>query len=134
VVRYRVARYPQELAPALKRTLGRGNKQGGGVKITEREIKRTVLTIQERFEAFDKEHPEVYAYLVALAFELYRKGFHHYGLRCPWERMRWHFQVTKKLGEEFKLNDHFPSRYARKIMTQYPELDGLFEIRKLRAA
>jgi len=90
-------------------------------------------SIQERWEEYDATHPEVYQYLVFLTFEAYRKGFRHYGVRAMWERMRWHFQVEKDLGEDFKLNDHFPSRYARKIMAEYPELDGFFELRTLRA-
>ena len=45
----------------------------------------------------------------------------------------WHFQVEKDLGADFKLNDHFHSRYARTIMKQYPELEGFFELRELRA-
>ena len=94
-----------------------------------------LLTIQERFEDFHKRHPEVYAYLVALCFELKRRGFRHYGVRPLYERARWHFQVEKDLGEEFKLNDHYISRYARLIVAQYPEEFGeLFELRRLRAA
>lgn len=92
-----------------------------------------LLTIQERFEDFHKRHPEVYAYLVALCFELRRRGFHHYGMRAIYERARWHFQVEKDLGEEFKLNDHYHSRYARLIMANYPEeLGDFFELRELK--
>lgn len=90
-------------------------------------------TIQERFEDFHGRHPEVYAYLVALCFELQRRGFRHYGVRSLWERARWHFQVEKDLGEEFKLNDHYHSRYARLIMSKHPELNGFFELRELRS-
>jgi hypothetical protein len=91
-------------------------------------------TIQERFEEFHETHPEVYAYLLALCLELRRKGFKRYGIRSLWERVRWHFQVEKELGADFKLNDHFHSRYARKIVQNHPELDGFFELRELRAA
>ena len=91
-------------------------------------------TIQERFEEFHKAHPEVYAYLLALCIELRGKGFKRYGIRSLWERVRWHFQVEKELGADFKLNDHFHSRYARKIVQNHPELDGFFELRELRAA
>ena len=31
-------------------------------------------TIQERFEEFHREHPEVYTYLVSLASEVHRRG------------------------------------------------------------
>jgi hypothetical protein len=91
-------------------------------------------TIQERFEEFHETHPEVYAYLLALCLELRGKGFKRYGIRSLWERVRWHFQVEKELGADFKLNDHFHSRYARKIVQNHPELHGFFELRELRAA
>lgn len=94
----------------------------------------THQTIQERFDIFHASHPDVYAYLVALAFEVKRKGFRRYGIRPLCERVRWHFQIEKDMGEDFKINDHYLSRYARKLMEEHPELDGLFELRELKAA
>jgi hypothetical protein len=91
------------------------------------------LSIQERFESFDAAHPEVYGYLLSLCFDLRRRGWQHYGIKSLWERTRWHFQVEKDLGEEFKLNNNYHSRYARKIIAQYPEFEGFFELRELRA-
>lgn len=89
--------------------------------------------IQEAFEAFDRAHPEVYEYLVRLAFEAYDRGFRHYGIGALWERMRWHFQIEKGMDEEFKLNNNFRSRYARKIIAEHPVLEDFFELRCLRA-
>ena len=91
-------------------------------------------TIQEAFERFHNEHPEVETYLIALAYEVQRKGYRRYGIGALWERLRWHFQIEVGLGEDFKLNNNFRSRYARKIMQERPDLDGFFEIRELRAA
>lgn len=90
-------------------------------------------SIQEAFEEFDRAHPEVYEYLVRLAFEVYRRGFRHYGIGALWERMRWHFQIEKDMDEEFKLNNNFRSRYVRKIIAEHPELEDFFELRCLRA-
>jgi hypothetical protein len=90
------------------------------------------LTIQERFERFHQRHPEVFAYLVALCYELRRRGFQHYGIRPLWERARWHFQVEKEQGADFKLNDNYCSRYARFLMKQFPDLNGFFELRELK--
>jgi hypothetical protein len=91
-------------------------------------------TIQERFEEFHAAHPEVYTYLLALAREVRHKGYKRYGIGALWERLRWHFQIEEALGEDFKLNNDFRSRYARKLMQEQPELDGFFEIRELQAA
>jgi hypothetical protein len=90
------------------------------------------LTIQERFEDFHSKHPEVMAYLVALCYELRRRGFQKYGIKSMWERARWHFQVEKDLGVEFKLNNNFHSRFARLILAEHPELEGFFELRELK--
>lgn len=91
------------------------------------------VSIQEAFEEFHREHPEVYSYLLALAFELQMKGWVHYGIGALWERMRWHFKVEHD-QEDFKLNNNFRSRYARKMMAEHPALEGFFELRELKAA
>lgn len=49
-----------------------------------------------------------------------------------WEVMRWQMFLATKDPSGFKLNDHYTSRYARLIMKQEPDLDGLFELRALR--
>lgn len=90
-------------------------------------------SIQVRFEQFNVEHPEVYAYLLNLCYEVRGRGFQRYGIRSLWERVRWHFQVEKQMGADFKLNDHFHSRYARKLIEDHPELEGFFELRRLSA-
>jgi hypothetical protein len=90
-------------------------------------------SIQQAFEEFHAAHPEVYEYLVRLAFEAYQRGYRHYGIGALWERMRWHFQIEQNMDEEFKLNNNYRSRYARKIIAQHPELEDFFELRTLRA-
>ncbi len=90
-------------------------------------------TIQERFEEYDRLHPEVFAYMLTVALRVKTKGFRKFSIRTIWEQMRWYFQIEKDEGAEFKLNDHFHSRYARKLMAEYPEFEGFFEIRELRS-
>jgi len=90
-------------------------------------------TIQEGFERFHKEHPEVYDYLVYLCRELQSRGFRHYGIGALWERMRWHFAIDQNRGEDFKLNNNYRSLYARLIVSEHPDLDGFFEFRVLKA-
>ena len=89
-------------------------------------------TIQERFEDFHRRCPQVYRELVRFALEAKRHG-RRVGIRMIWERMRWYFYVERLDDEDYKLNDHYTSRYARLIDHQEPELNGFFELRKLRA-
>lgn len=90
------------------------------------------LTIQERFEEFHERHPEVYASLVQFTREAVKRGKRRIGIRLIWERVRWYVEIEQG-DAEFKLNDHFHSRYARLIQQQEPDLYGVFETRKLKA-
>ena len=93
-------------------------------------------SIQERFERFHEQHPEVYDYLVKTARELHSRGRTHFGIRALWERARWYFtfEYNPCKAEDYKFNDHFHSRYARLIMQREPDLKGLFEQRRIRTA
>lgn len=88
--------------------------------------------IQERFENFHKANPDVYTKLVALARQVKATGRSKYGIETLFSRLRWHFEI-ETTGDQFKLNDHFTSRYARLIMEQEPDLKGFFNTRFLTA-
>ena len=93
------------------------------------------LTIQERFERFDRENPMVWKTLVRLAFQAKQAGAKKLGIRTLWEVMRWEIFIKTRDPSGLKLNDHYPSRYVRKLVREYPEEfgDGFFELRTLRA-
>lgn len=91
------------------------------------------MSIQSKFEDFDHAHPEVYAKIVEFARLARQRGFARYGIGSVWERMRWHFNFEQRTSDDFKLNNNFRSRYARKIMDSEPDLEGFFSTRKLRA-
>lgn len=90
-------------------------------------------TIQQRFEAFHAQHPEVYDKLVDLARMVRRRGLSHYSVYALYNRVRWHFTIERDMGEDFKLNNNYQPYYARLIMAEHPDLAGLFELRELRA-
>jgi hypothetical protein len=62
-----------------------------------------------------------------------RAGRERYGIKSIYERLRWHMNVETTGSEEFKLNDHYTSRYARLLMENEPDLKGFFETRTLRS-
>ena len=96
---------------------------------------REERNIQQRFLDFHEAHPEVLEYLLRLVAQVKAAGFDKYAIRPLWERARWHFYFERRLPrEEFKMNDHYHSRYARLIMKEHQELDGFFETRELRAS
>jgi len=89
--------------------------------------------IQRRFEAFHAANPHVYRLIVHRAREARAAGVQRVGMAAIFERIRWDRMIsTGGHGIPFKLNDHFTSRYARLVMEQEPDLDGLFEVRELR--
>jgi hypothetical protein len=91
-------------------------------------------TIQTRFEAFDKENPKLWEYIKRYALEVKRRGLIHYGIAAIIERARWELNVTISVldGEDFKINNNYRSRYARKLMAEVPDLVGFFRVRDLR--
>ena len=90
--------------------------------------------IERRFYEFHGENPQVYDELVRLARRAHQFGHHRIGIRMLWEVMRWNLTIEVDQGDdEFKLNDHYTSRYARMIMDRNSDLDGMFELRTLRS-
>lgn len=90
-------------------------------------------SIEEDFWAFHMANPQVYAGLVRLAREWRaRRGSQRVGMKMLFEVLRWHVALTTQ-GDVFKLNNNYTSYYARLIMDREPDLDGVFEIRRLHA-
>ena len=90
-------------------------------------------SIQEKFEKFHQENPDVYRLLVKLARQVKASGRRHYGIGALFEQVRWHYAIERKGQDgEFKLANDLRSRYSRLIMAQEPDLAGFFDTRQLR--
>ncbi|MCL6443143.1 MAG: hypothetical protein K6T83_06765 [Alicyclobacillus sp.] len=92
------------------------------------------MSLDEKFRQYHEDNPHVYATLVRLAREMKAKGYTHIGIGMIWETMRYQMLLTTHDPEGWKLNNNYRSRYARLIMQQEPDLDGIFEIRELRSS
>lgn len=55
-------------------------------------------------------------------------GFKHYSADAILHRIRWHFQVERRL-REFKCNNNWTAVLARWFMQRHPEHEGFFETR-----
>ena len=91
-------------------------------------------SIDARFAAFDEAHPEVWALFVQFAVELRERGNTRNSADAILHRIRWHYAVNEQRDEGFKINDHFSSRYARKLMETDARFKDFFETRRLRVA
>lgn len=93
------------------------------------------VTIQQRFEQFHADNPQVYSILERLARVWINKSGRKLGIRTLWERMRWEVVLhTHDANGDFKLNDHYTSRYVRLLIADHPEWEPFFELRRLRAS
>jgi hypothetical protein len=86
--------------------------------------------LREQFLQFDREHPEVYQYVVKFTFDRINRGFKQYSVYAVIEQVRWHLARVGGDGlNEFKINNNFRPFYARKFMNEHPEFEGFFETR-----
>lgn len=87
------------------------------------------LTIAEQFEKFHEDNPEVYATLVRLAREWIRKtGRRHLGIGQLTERARWEIAMATS-DPDYKINNNYRAYYARLMMAENRDLDGIFNLR-----
>jgi len=89
-------------------------------------------TIQDEFEAFHELNPHVMRRLVQMARQAKDRGHHRLGIGMLFEVLRWESMIDTTSSHGFKLNNDLRSRYARRIMEDHPDLDGVFETRRLR--
>jgi hypothetical protein len=89
-------------------------------------------TIDARFESFHRLNPWVYDALVTLTRDLTRRGHDRIGIAMLFEVLRWQYLRTT-VGDPFKLNNDYRSRYSRLIMATEPDLADVFETRRMTA-
>lgn len=87
-------------------------------------------TIEEAFWRFHGQNPHVYDQLVRLARQAVRRGATHLGIGMLFEVLRWRHTLATG-GDEFRLNNNYRSYYARLIMMNERDLEGVFETRRL---
>lgn len=90
-------------------------------------------SIQDRWEEYKRQNPELFERFVEEALALKRSGVKRCGAKLIFEHMRYErLRLTKENG--YALNNDFTSRAAIDAVKAYPELEGFFEHRELRAA
>jgi hypothetical protein len=86
--------------------------------------------IELEFKEFHLVHPEVYNELVKLARTWQANGTAKLGIATLFEVLRWNSHLNPQRDSGYKLNNNYRALYARLIMEQEPDLNGLFEIRE----
>lgn len=90
------------------------------------------VTLEGRFQKFHRQNPEVYQRLLEMARELKDFGHKKIGIQMLFEVLRWE-TMMQTTGDKYKINNSYASRYARLIMDQEPDLEGIFEVRGLKS-
>jgi hypothetical protein len=103
-----------------------------GHRPSERTLFDQQADIQTRFEEFDREHPEVWAYFVRFANELLARSERGSADQIM-QRIRWETTVNPERDGGLKLNDHFSSRYARKLAKEDRRFETFFSFRTIKA-
>lgn len=89
-------------------------------------------TLDDKFWDFHKANPKVYEMLEELALNLYAHGKSRVGMKMLFEVIRWK-TMLRTVGDDFKLNNSYTSRYARLIVDHNPQLKNFFETRRLHS-
>lgn len=85
----------------------------------------------KRFREFDEKNPHVYKQLVKMTRDLKAQGHKKIGMQMLFEVIRWR-SMMKTTDTDFKMNNNYAGRYARKVMSENSDLDGMFELRTLK--
>lgn len=86
-------------------------------------------TLEERWQAFDRENPQVWRAFERFTWDAIRAGRERIGAKAIWERMRW-WSSVETTGDEYRLNNSWVSFYARKFRKAYPEHAHVFATRE----
>jgi len=83
------------------------------------------------FRTYDLENPLIWAAFKKYSFEAKEKGFDNYSANGIFEIIRWNTTLVQR--DKYKVNNNYRPDYARKMMTQFPEFEGFFRTRVLKA-
>ena len=103
--------------------------------VTQPSLLTAASRAEERFQAFLRANPSIYAEFKRRALALHRRGWRHFGAKAIAESIRYETALNAATPDEpFKINNNHISRLARQAIADEPELRGFFELRELRSA
>jgi hypothetical protein len=94
----------------------------------------STVTIDDLFEAFHRDNPQVYTAFKRFVLEARKAGVSRLSADMLLHRVRWDSMIATGGSGGYKVNNNFSSRYVRKFCEDFPHLAYLFEKRQLRSA
>lgn len=90
-------------------------------------------SIEQRFVNFHAAHPDVYDQLLDLCRQYRRRRSDRWSIDAAFHVMRWYRMLDAKIEEGgYHMNNDFTALYARKLMAENADVDGMFELRVRR--
>ncbi len=90
----------------------------------------------QKFETYHVNNPHIYDKLVDMTRYAKAKGKEKLGICMLWEKLRWDMEVEMdaKLeeGDRYKFCNNHKPYYARLIMQNEPDLQGMFDLHHAR--
>lgn len=93
---------------------------------------RPVNDHEAAFLEFHALNPHVCDLLVSYARHARARGHRRLSIQMLIERARWEATIETESSDGFKVNNNHAPYYARLIMRQEPDLDGMFDTRERR--
>lgn len=90
------------------------------------------MNIKQSFDRFHQENPAFYQQFCRFALQLLAKGHKRLSSKLIVERIRWE-TMLQSTDTDYKINNNFTPHFARKFMADFPNHDGVFETRAVRA-
>ena len=84
-----------------------------------------------RFREYHEKNPHVYKMFTRLTLDAILRGHKYLGAKCIAEVMRW--QTNLKTDDRYKVNNNYPSFYARMFEQDFPAHEGFFRKRSSEA-
>ena len=85
-------------------------------------------TLADRFEAFHRLNPHVFAAIERQALRLAAQGEKRIGVKAITEDLRRGRIAT--VGDDWRLNNSWPAFYARLLVKRHPALESVIEMRQ----
>jgi hypothetical protein len=85
-----------------------------------------------KWRSFHKENPAVYDLFKQFTFQVIRAGFSSYSAEAIINQIRWHTSVVTT-DCDFKINNDYKPFYSRLFMSDHPEYDDFFKLRRSKA-
>lgn len=99
-------------------------------------VARRPEDIQDRYEIWIANNPQVLTDFIRLAREAKARGKTRIGSKLLCEVLRWETWMNSDQpdDDDFKFNNTYTSRLVRSALETAPDLAGMFELRKLKSA